>query len=61
MVKNFGYKVLSISLVLIAVVMAIAYSPKAYTPMISATATLNFGSTAAGASTDYFDKWGILE
>lgn len=33
-------------------VIAIAYSPKAYTPYVSNTVTLDFGSTAAGAKTD---------
>lgn len=52
MIKNLGYKILSITLALITVVIVIAYSPKAYAPSVSASATLNFGSTIAGAATD---------
>jgi len=52
MVKNLRYKILSFSLGLIAVVMAIAYSPKAYAPSISTSATLNFGATLPASSTD---------
>lgn len=32
--------------------MVIAYSPRAYTPSVSATSTLDFGSTLPGAATD---------
>jgi hypothetical protein len=34
------------------VVAIIAWSPKAYTPMLTNTGTLNFGNTLAGASSD---------
>jgi hypothetical protein len=50
--KNLGYKMLSIVLTLVVVVIVIAYSPRAYIPIYSNTATLNFPSTAAGASSD---------
>jgi len=52
MIKSLGYKILSITLTLIILVIVIAYSPKAYTPSVSGTATLNFGSTIPGAATD---------
>jgi hypothetical protein len=52
MIKHFGYKILSITLALCMVVMVIAYSPKAYTPSIFNTTTLDFGSTLPGAATD---------
>lgn len=52
MIKNLGHKILSISLALIAVVIVIAYSPKAYIPSVSATATLNFGATLPATSSD---------
>ena len=52
MIKNLGYKILSTSLTIIIVILVIAYSPKAYTPLLTSTATLNFGSTLPGASSD---------
>lgn len=39
-------------LILVIIVFAVAWDRRAYTPMITATATLNFGSTVGGASTD---------
>lgn len=33
-------------------VIIIAYSPRAYTPSLTATTTLDFGSTVAGAKSD---------
>lgn len=50
--KNIGYKILSISLSLILVIIVIAYSPKAYDPTIRVSSTLDFANTAAGTSTD---------
>lgn len=52
MIKNLGYKVLSVTLTLIIVVIVIAYSPNAYSPCLHASSTLDFGNTAAGTSTD---------
>jgi hypothetical protein len=53
MIKNFGYKVLSISLTIIIVIISIvAWSPKAYLPTLFATSTLDFASTAAGTASD---------
>jgi hypothetical protein len=52
MIKNLGYKILSITLFLVVVVIVIAYTPRAYTPSATASATLDFGSTLPSASTD---------
>lgn len=52
MIKNLGYKILSITLTLIIIVIVIAYSPKAYDVILTNTTTLDFPSTAAGASSD---------
>ncbi len=53
MIKNFGYKILSISLTIIIVIICIvSWSPKAYSPILTATSTLDFGNTAAGTATD---------
>ena len=50
--KNIGYKILSVILTLVVVVVVIAYSPKSYTPILTATSTLDFANTAAGTATD---------
>jgi hypothetical protein len=50
--KNIGYKILSIVLTLMLVTIVIAYSPKAYDPILTATSTLDFSNTAAGTATD---------
>ena len=51
--NNLGYKVLSICLAIIIIITAIvSWSPKAYTPIFSNTATLDFPSTGAGLSSD---------
>jgi hypothetical protein len=52
MISHLGYKILSTCLALIVVVIVIAYSPKAYDPILAATSTLDFANTAAGAATD---------
>lgn len=52
MVKNFGYKVVITILTLCFVTVIIAYSPVAYVPTVSATATLNFGATLPATSSD---------
>lgn len=45
-------KVVSAVCAVALVVIIISYSPKDYTPTLSNTATLNFGSTGPGASSD---------
>ena len=52
MIKHFGYKILSVTLALVIVVITIAYSPKAYDPTLIATSTLDFANTSAGTATD---------
>lgn len=51
--KNFGWKTLSLVLALIISALTIvAFSPRAYTPMLFAASTLDFANTAAGTATD---------
>lgn len=52
MIKNFGYKILSVSLAFIIIIIVIAYSPRAYDPVLRGTSTLDFANTAAGTATD---------
>jgi hypothetical protein len=47
--KNIPLIIMSLAFVAMCVV---AWSPKEYTPMVTATATLNFGITGAGLSSD---------
>lgn len=52
MIKNFGYKVLTLVLALALITIIIAsWSSRSYTPMYFATSTLDFGSTSPGMST----------
>lgn len=52
MIKSIWYKWISIALTIVVVIVVIAYSPKAYNPILSATSTLDFANTAAGTATD---------
>jgi hypothetical protein len=52
MKSNIWIKLLSVPMVIVLVVVVIGYSPKAYQPILTTTATLNFGNTGPGASSD---------
>lgn len=58
MIKDIGYKILSISLTLIIIIMVIAYSPRAYSPDVSVVLFTQTNTVTVAATTTPTDLLG---